>query len=60
MEVKGLDGCPFCGAQVEMWDTNFGVVKVFECKNCETRFIFPWYKDISEWNRRAGSEQKAV
>ncbi len=26
--------CPFCGAEVEPWDTNYGVVSVVECKGC--------------------------
>ena len=52
-DVKGLLPCPFCGGNVEVWDTEFGTVKVLECKNCETRFIFPWNKEISEWNKRA-------
>ena len=58
MKVKGLAPCPFCGGEVILWDTSFGVVKVFECKKCQTRFIFPWYKDVSEWNKRAPAEQK--
>ena len=58
MEVKGLAPCPFCVSEVELWDTSFGMVKVFECKNCKTRFLFPWDKDVSEWNRRAGEEVK--
>lgn len=50
--------CPFCGKKVTLWDTEFGVVKVIECKNCSVRFVFPWNKaennvDLSElWNRR--------
>ena len=50
--VKGLLPCPFCGGEVTLWDYKFGTVKVFECKACRTRFIFPWDKDVSEWNKR--------
>ena len=56
MRVEGLEVCPFCKGEIEMWPYEFGTVKVFECKKCRTRFIFPWDKDISEWNRRAGEE----
>ena len=56
--VKGLLPCPFCGGEVTLWNYEFGTVKVFECKACRTRFIFPFDKDVSEWNRRA--EQKTA
>ena len=41
-----------------MWNYEFGTVKVFECKACRTRFIFPWDKDISEWNNRVSEDEK--
>ena len=50
--VKGLLPCPFCGGEVTLWNYEFGTVKVFECKACRTRFLFPWDKEISEWNHR--------
>ena len=50
--VKGLLPCPLCGGEVTLWNYEFGTVKVFECKACRTRFIFPWDKDVSEWNKR--------
>ena len=56
--VKGLLPCPFCGGEVTLWNYEFGTVKVFECKACRTRFIFPWDKDVSEWNQRV-SEKSA-
>lgn len=52
--MTGLKPCPFCGGEVTLWNYEFGTVKVFECKACRTRFIFPWDKDISEWNKRVG------
>ena len=39
-----------------MWNFEFGTVKVFECKTCRTRFVFPWNKDASEWNNRVGDK----
>ena len=54
--VKGLLPCPLCGGEVTLWNYEFGTVKVFECKACRTRFIFPWDKDVSEWNRRCRIE----
>lgn len=56
--VKGLLPCPFCGGEVTLWNYEFGTVKVFECKACRTRFIFPFDKDVSEWNRR--TEQRTA
>ena len=56
--VKGLLPCPFCGGEVILWNYEFGMVKVLECKACRTRFIFPWDKDVSEWNHRV-SEKSA-
>ena len=47
-----LKPCPFCGGKVTLWNYEFGTVRVFECKTCRTRFIFPWNKDLSEWNKR--------
>ena len=49
-----LKPCPFCGGEVTLWNYEFGTVRVFECKTCLTRFIFPWNKDLSEWNKRVG------
>lgn len=54
-----LKPCPFCGEEVSIRETGFGVVKVVECKNCNVRFVFPWNKaennvELRElWNRRA-------
>ena len=56
--VKGLLPCPLCGGEVTLWNYEFGTVKVFECKACRTRFIFPFDKDVSEWNRR--TEQRTA
>lgn len=53
-----LKPCPFCGNEVEIWDTGYGVVKVIECKCCNIRFVFPWNKAETMrelayiWNRR--------
>ena len=55
--MTGLKPCPFCGGEVTLWNYEFGTVKVFECKACRTRFIFPWNKDLSEWNKRVGEVQ---
>ncbi len=55
---KGLLPCPFCGGEITLWDYKFGTVKVFECKACRTRFLFPWDKDISEWNNRVSEDEK--
>lgn len=53
MELKP---CPFCGAPVTVWETDFGIVRVIECKNCKTRFVFQWHetgmKLFDHWNRR--------
>ena len=49
---KGLLPCPLCGGEITLWNYEFGTVKVFDCKTCRTRFIFPWDKEISEWNNR--------
>ena len=54
--VKGLLPCPLCGGEVILWNYEFGTVKVFECKACRTRFIFPWDKDVSEWNHRVSEK----
>lgn len=55
-----LKPCPFCGSPVVLWDTNFGVVKVIECKNCGVRFVFKWSNDNTDlkelWNKRAEVE----
>ena len=56
--VKGLLPCPLCGGEVTLWNYEFGTIKVFECKACRTRFIFPFDKDVSEWNRR--TEQRTA
>lgn len=49
--------CPFCGGQIVIWDSDFGVVKFAECKKCEIRFVFKWdntNKEIAEkWDTRA-------
>ena len=55
--MTGLKPCPFCGGEVTLWNYEFGMVRVFECKTCRTRFIFPWHKDLSEWNKRVGEVQ---
>lgn len=51
-----LAGCPFCGAPVEKWETEFGTCQVMECVCCHIRFVFPWHlapEDLLEkWNRR--------
>jgi len=58
-----MDGCPFCGGEVKVWDTGFGVLNIIECTNCHTRFLFPWYEDgnvlFEKWNRRV-SDSAAV
>ena len=56
--MEQLRPCPFCGGDVEMWDRTFGVVTVFECKHCMTRFVFPWNKEPSEWNNRNDSGEQ--
>lgn len=59
MKQNDLKPCPFCGGVVFEWGMNFGVVSVIECKTCDIRFVFPWYKtetrkDLAElWNARA-------
>ena len=55
---KELLPCPFCGGEITLWNYEFGTVKVFECKACRTRFLFPWDKDISEWNKRVSEDEK--
>ena len=57
MTEPKLKPCPFCGGKVTLWNYEFGTVRVFECKTCRTRFIFPWNKDLSEWNKRVGEVQ---
>ena len=51
-----MDGCPFCGGEVKVWDTGFGVLNIIECTKCHTRFLFPWYEDgkvlFDKWNHR--------
>ena len=54
--VKGLLPCPLCGGEVTLWNYEFGTIKVFECKACRTRFIFPFDKDVS--NGIAGQNKK--
>ena len=51
-----LKPCPFCGAQVKVWETGFGVVQVISCESCHVRFVFRWFDSGIElakhWNRR--------
>lgn len=55
--MSELKPCVFCGGDVEIWETGFGVVSVIECRHCKTRFVFPWNRNGNElfefWNRRA-------
>lgn len=39
-------GCPFCGEKVTLWETEFGVAKVIQCKKCNALFVFPWNKGV--------------
>lgn len=59
-EYTELAPCPFCGGEVTAWQSEgFGIVRVIECRECQTRFIFPWnqaetgYDLLQKWNRRA-------
>lgn len=56
--MDGMERCPFCGGEVNVWDHTFGTVWVAECRACKVRFVFAWsvagtLKDFVEyWNRR--------
>lgn len=60
--MSELKQCPFCGNDITVWQTGFGIVKVIECKICKIRFVFPWYKagkDLADaWNMRASEKEK--
>lgn len=48
--------CPFCGKEVTVWNTDFGVISIVECEHCKTKFVFPWNRKQKElkdfWNER--------
>lgn len=60
--MEKMEGCPFCGGTVTVWDTGFGVVRVIECSHCKTRFVFPWNRTGDDlfkfWNARTQASGK--
>lgn len=61
--MEDLKPCPFCGGAVDLWETGYGVVTVFQCRDCKARVLFPWDKTETAveksdaWNTRAGAER---
>lgn len=57
--MSELKPCPFCGSEVTMWNMEFGIVKVIECKKCDLRFVYKWSvassnHELAEiWNKRS-------
>lgn len=56
IKSEDLSGCPFCGSDVMLWETGFGIPKVIECGSCHTLFLKRWGIDMEDlkkqWNTR--------
>lgn len=62
--MSELKPCPFCGGEVTIWNTGFGIVKVIECKKCDLRFVYKWSvagsnHELAEiWNKRSEDSER--